>query len=223
MLEVVTIDGPSGGGKSTVSRGVAARLGFTYLDTGAMYRAVAYGCREAGIDLEDTPALSDFLEKLSIELKPALTSDSDVQVFVNGLEVGQELRTPEMGMFASKVSALPPVRAHLTRLQQEMGASGRIVAEGRDTGTVVFPGAKWKFYLDAGPEIRMQRRAAQLRLQGVEVDEAELLAQIVQRDKDDSERTIAPLKQAEDAVRIDSSDKSAEEVIALVLERISQA
>lgn len=220
IMEVVTIDGPSGGGKSTVSRGIAAKLGFTYLDTGAMYRAVAYGCREAGIDPENTQALTDFLQELTIELKPAPEADCDVLVYVNGEEVGQKLRTPEMGMLASKVSALPVVRNHLTELQQQMGAAGGIVAEGRDTGTVVFPRAKWKFYLDAAPEIRMRRRAAQLRQQGVEVDEGELLAQIIKRDKDDSEREIAPLKAADDALFVDSSDKNAREVIEHIFTQI---
>ncbi len=220
LLRVVTIDGPSGGGKSTVSRRLAAKLGFTYLDTGAMYRAVAYSCDQAGIDLKNETGLTDFLATLHITLTPAENVDSDVGVQVNGKEVGSLLRTPEMGMLASKVSALSPVRTYLTCLQQEIGAGGNIVAEGRDTGTVVFPQAAWKFYLDAQPEVRMRRRAAQLRDQGGEVDEQELLDQIIKRDKDDSERTIAPMKQASDALYIDSSGKSVDEVLELMQSKV---
>ncbi len=220
FLRVVTIDGPSGGGKSTVSRLLAAKLGFTYLDTGAMYRAVAYSCQQADIDLENESGLTDFLNSLHITLSPAEAVDSDVGVQVNGKEVGVLLRTPEMGMLASKVSAHPPVRTYLTTLQQEIGAGGNIVAEGRDIGTVVFPQAAWKFYLDAQPEVRMRRRAAQLREQGVEVDEQQLLDQIIKRDKDDSERTIAPLKQAPDALYIDSSGKSVEKVLELMQRKV---
>lgn len=220
LMQVVAIDGPSGGGKSTVSRGIASKLSFTYLDTGAMYRAVAYACRDQQIDPSDERKLKQLLQELVIELLPAASGTGDVQVLVNGQEVGRHLRTPEMGMLASQISAIPAVRTHLTQLQQEMGKAGKIVAEGRDTGTVVYPRAAWKFFLDAKPEIRMRRRADQLRSQGVDVDEQELLAQIVQRDKDDSERAVAPLKQAADAVYIDSSDKSAEEVISLMYEQI---
>ncbi|PID72157.1 MAG: cytidylate kinase [Desulfobulbus propionicus] len=218
-VAVVAIDGPSGVGKSTVSRGLAAKLGFTYLDTGAMYRAVGFACQQYGIDCNDEQQLADLLRQLQLELLPAV-DDGDVQVLVDGNEVGHLIRTPEMGMVASVVSALPPVREHLTALQQKMGAAGKIVAEGRDTGTVVFPQAHWKFYLDAQPEIRMQRRARQLREKGETVDEQELLMQIMKRDKADSERAIAPLKQASDAVYIDSSDKPVEEIIQLMFERV---
>lgn len=219
-MEVVTIDGPAGGGKSTVSRTLAKKLGFIYLDTGAMYRAVAFACREQKADPEDYKRLKDLLSQLVIELFPAKNGAGDVQVVVNGNEVGEQIRTPEMGMLASKVSAIPVVRNNLTLQQQKMGRTGRIVAEGRDTGTVVFPNASWKFYLDATPEIRMRRRADQLRSQGTDVDEQDLLAQIIQRDKDDSERAVAPLKKASDAVYIDSSYKSAEEVISLMHDHI---
>lgn len=146
LMQVVAIDGPSGGGKSTVSRGLASKLGFTYLDTGAMYRAVAFACRDQQIKPSDERELKQLLQELVIELLPAVNGASDVQVVVNGKEVGRHLRTPEMGMLASQVSAIPAVRAHLTQLQQDMGKSGKIVAEGRDTGTVVYPRAAWKFF-----------------------------------------------------------------------------
>jgi len=217
---IVTIDGPSGGGKSTVSRALAAKLHYTYLDTGAMYRAVAYQCRKKGIDPADSSQLEAVLAAIRIELLPPAPGEDDVRVLVDGLEVGAHLRTPEMGMLASRVSALPLVRSTLTRWQQEIGANGRIVAEGRDTGTVVFPQAAWKFFLDASPEVRAHRRAEQLRRKGEQVDEPQLLAQIIQRDKDDRERTIAPLAAAPDALTIDSSVLPAEEVVRLMYESI---
>jgi len=218
---IVTIDGPSGGGKSTVSRALAARLGFTYLDTGAMYRAVAYTCQEQGVDPLNAVQLESLLATIRIELLPPAAGEDDVRVIVNGREVGHSLRTPEMGMLASKVSAQPLVRSTLTLLQQQIGAAGRIVAEGRDTGTVVFPEAAWKFFLDASPEVRAHRRAAQLLRQGETVDTQQLLAQIVQRDKDDRERTIAPLKAAPDAMLIDSTGLAAEAVIGLMYDRVT--
>ncbi len=217
---IVTIDGPSGGGKSTVSRALAARLHFTYLDTGAMYRAVAHQCRAHGIALAESEQLAALLNRMHLELMPPAQGDDDVRVVVDGQEVGQFLRTPEMGMLASQVSALPLVRTTLTRLQQRIGETGRIVAEGRDTGTVVFPEAAWKFFLDASPETRAHRRAEQLASKGEVVDRRQLLAQIIQRDKDDRERAIAPLKAADDAQIIDSTGLSIEEVVQLMHQKI---
>ena len=217
---IVTIDGPSGGGKSTVSRALAARLGFTYLDTGAMYRAVAYKCRREGVDPQDEVRLGALLGTTRIDLLPPAEGGDDVRVLLDGEEVGDLLRTPEMGLLASRVSAQPLVRRHLTRLQQQIGEAGAVVAEGRDTGTVVFPRAAWKFYLDASAEVRARRRAAQLRGKGEQVDEEQLLAEIVQRDRDDRERAIAPLTVAADAVRIDSTHLPAEAVVDLMYDRI---
>jgi cytidylate kinase len=217
-LEVVTIDGPSGVGKSTISRRVAAMLGFTYLDTGAMYRAVAFKCHLSGIDTGDEAALKTILATIDMQLIPAPSEDKDVQVVLDGVNISDRIRTQEISMLASAVSALKPVRDTLTRMQQEMGAKGKIVAEGRDTGTVVFPGAAWKFYLDASSEERARRRINQLRQNGQEVNEQEIRAQIIKRDRDDSERTIAPLKAAIDAVVIDSTILSPDEVVQCVLE-----
>ncbi|HBI14782.1 MAG TPA: (d)CMP kinase [Desulfobulbaceae bacterium] len=217
-LQVVAIDGPSGVGKSTISRRVAARLGYTYLDTGAMYRAVALKCRMAGIEATDEAAVAAILPPLNIQLLPARSEGEEARVVLDGVEVSEQIRTPEISMLASAVSALRPVRATLTRMQQDIGSRGRIVAEGRDTGTVVFPGAVWKIYLDATPEERARRRVRQLRERGGEIDEGKILAQIVQRDRDDSERTIAPLKAAPDAVCIDSTGMTVEEVVERVLD-----
>ena len=219
-LRVVTIDGPSGVGKSTVSRKVAAGLGWTYLDTGAMYRAVGLQCQRAGISLDDADALAALLEQLDLQLLPPANEGDDVRVVLHGKEISNAIRSPEMGMMASQVSAIPAVRAKLTALQQAMGSAGELVAEGRDTGTVVFPDAAWKFYLDAPPEERCRRRAEQLRAKGQHVDEQELLAQIIERDRNDRERTVAPLRMAEDAVLIDSSRLSADEAAEKMLARV---
>jgi cytidylate kinase len=217
---VVTIDGPSGVGKSTISRGVAERLGFTYLDTGAMYRAVAFHLRLKGVEVSDVEAVTGELENISIELHPA-GEGGDVEVTLNGLAVGHQIRTPEISMLASRVSALPPVRAKLTLMQQQIGETGGVVAEGRDTGTVVFPDAAYKFYLDATPEERASRRARQLRERGETVDEKALLEMTVTRDKNDSEREIAPLKKADDAVYIDTTGVSAGWVLDRLLSTIT--
>lgn len=221
-LEVVTIDGPSGVGKSTISRKVAAQLGFTYLDTGAMYRAVALKCQRAGIDFTDTESLQEILDTLDMKLMPARFEGDEVQVLLEAENVSDLIRTQEISMLASAVSALKPVRDTLTKMQQEMGAQGKIVAEGRDTGTVVFPKAAWKIYLDASPEERTRRRVNQLRSRGQAADEKEILAQIIKRDRDDSERTIAPLKAAADAVHIDSTIIGPDEVVKRVLEVVER-
>ena len=210
---VVAIDGPSGVGKSTISRELAARLGFTYLDTGAMYRAVALSFQRSGIDPGDDEMVESGLEKLTIELLPAPGKDQDVMVRLNGEEVGHLIRTPEISMLASRVSAHPLVRAKLTSMQQHLGKEGTVVAEGRDTGTVVFPDATYKFFLDATPEERTLRRVRQLRARGEEVDEKKLLEETIKRDKNDSERKLAPLRKAEDAVYIDTTSISAKQVL----------
>ncbi|HIP40088.1 MAG TPA: (d)CMP kinase [Desulfocapsa sulfexigens] len=218
--QIVTIDGPSGVGKSTISRKVASALSFIYLDTGAMYRAVGLKLKQAGIDLQDDTAVRNCLASMSLELIPATDESEDVGVVLDGRDVSLEIRSPEMAMVASAASALPVVREKLTQMQQEIGSKGRIVAEGRDTGTIVFPQAAWKFYLDAAPEVRMQRRAEQLRGQGKQVNEKELLDMIIKRDYDDQTRSIAPLCKAEDARVIDTGALSIEEVAETMLKAI---
>ena len=224
-LKVVTIDGPSGVGKSTISRKVAAELGYTYLDTGAMYRAVAYSCGKAGIDAEDADQqtnLHSLLAALAVQLLPPVQEGNEVRVLLAGEDISGAIRTPEMSMTASKVSAVPAVRTRLTAMQQDMGKAGKLVVEGRDTGTIVFPDAAWKFYLDATPEERCRRRVEQLRERSQQVNEQDILAQIIQRDRNDQERAIAPLIMAEDAVLVDSSCLSVNEVVARMLEIIRQ-
>lgn len=220
--KIVTIDGPSGVGKSTISRRVAQALSFTYLDTGAMYRAVGLRIKEAGLDMDDEVVLRALLDTISLDLLPAAEGKDDVGVILDGRDVSQEIRSPEMSMIASRVSALPAVRDKLTLMQQEIGKKGDIVAEGRDTGTVVFPQAAWKFYLDADPEVRMQRRAKQLREKGELVDEEELLEMIIKRDRDDRTRSIAPLCKAKDALVIDTGVLTIDEVTETMLKVIRQ-
>jgi cytidylate kinase len=216
----VTIDGPSGVGKSTISRQVASQLGFTYLDTGAMYRAVAWHIATNNIDPGDTEAVQAALEAISIDLLPAAAETDDVTVLLNGEDISERIRSPEMSMLASKVSAQAPVRAHLTAMQQDLGRRGNIVAEGRDTGTVVFPGAAYKFYLDGSAEVRAERRAAQLEARGEQVDRQKLLEMTVARDRQDSERALAPLKRADDALLIDTTELDVNQVLKTILDKI---
>ncbi len=220
--DIVTIDGPSGVGKSTISRKIADSLGYTYLDTGAMYRAVGLYLERNTIDLADEQALAQVLETIRIELFPARTGDGEVGVLLNGQDVSEDIRSPEIAMVASRVSAIPVIREKLTRLQREIGRLGKIVAEGRDTGTVVFPKASHKFFLDARPEERAHRRVLQLQAKGEIVDEQQILAMTLERDKNDRERLIAPLRQAVDAVAIDTSERNIDEVSQLVLEVVKE-
>ncbi len=217
LQNIITIDGPAGVGKSSVSRKVAAATGFTYLDTGAMYRGVGLYFLQQGVSLDDTASMTEKLAILQLELLPAASEESDVGVLINGEDVTDAIRTMEMAMVASKVSAIPVVREVLTEIQRAYGEKGNIVAEGRDTGTVVFPRAAYKFFLDAQPEERAKRRVLQLRARGVEADLKQTLTTLIERDKNDSERKVAPLKMAGDAVRIDTTDISVQQVVDEIL------
>jgi cytidylate kinase len=216
---IVTIDGPSGAGKSTISKLLAARLHYTYLDTGAMYRVVGLKVQRSGLDLETEGAqeeLASLLAEIDLALAPGPDGE-ETRAYLDGEDVSEEIRTPEMAMVASRVSAEPLVRKKLTEMQQKIGSKGAIVAEGRDMGTVVFPGAAYKFFLDATAEERAQRRVKQLMEKGQQVQFDEILAQIVKRDQDDRSRSLAPLKAAADAVIVDSSEMSIEEVVDFML------
>jgi CMP/dCMP kinase len=217
LQNIVTIDGPSGVGKSTVSRKVAAAIGFTYLDTGAMYRAVGWYFLQQGIALEETEAIAEKLAEVELQLLPAVDEESDVRVFLNGEDVTMAIRTAEMAMVASRVSALPVVRRILTEIQRGYGERGGIVAEGRDTGTVVFPRAAFKFFLDARPEERAKRRVLQLQARSVAADFNEILRMTLERDLNDSQRAIAPLKRAEDAVLIETTERTIPQVVKEIL------
>ena len=212
-MAVIAIDGPAGAGKSTVARLLAKRLGFQYLDTGAMYRAVALALKEAGISLENEDEIASLLASISIELR-------DERIYLNGRDVSKAIRTPEMDLLASLVAQNETVRRFLTGLQRDFGRSKDIVAEGRDMGTVVFPETPFKFFLTATPEERAKRRKKQLEMQGENVLCEIILKQIKKRDKQDSERSLAPLKQALDAELIDTTGKNVETVIDKIVRSI---
>lgn len=208
-MDIVAIDGPAGAGKSTVSKILARRLGYLFLDTGAMYRAVAVEAERQGISSDDEAALERLCQDLSI----SFTTDGDEQrVLCQGADVTAEIREPRIGMLASKVSMKKPVREAMVRLQRRAGEQGKIVAEGRDTTTVVFPHARFKFFLVAEPEERARRRQRELVNKGLPARLEEIQEEINRRDEQDSSRDLAPLKSAEDAFFIDSTELTPEEV-----------
>ena len=209
-LNIVTIDGPAGAGKSTVSKELARRLGYTYLGTGAMYRAVAWAAGQKGVDVGDEKALSE----LCNDLKLGFQGD---RILVNGEDISSLIRSPEMDGLSSAVSRVAVVREYLTGMQRELGRQGRLVAEGRDMGTVVFPQAVHKFFLSASAGERARRRKMQMENQGGEVAYEEILAQIEARDLADSTRSIAPLQAAPDCIVIDSSDLTVEDVLEKIV------
>jgi cytidylate kinase len=210
-MTVVAVDGPVGSGKSTVARRVAARLGYLYLDTGAMYRAVGLLASEAGVDLTDEAAV------LPVAAAARLRFDDDGHLWAGDRDVSGLIRSLEMGAAASVVSTLPGVRRLLVERQRELGSGADIVMEGRDIGTNVFPDAEVKVFLTARPEVRAARRAAELRAKGDDVDEAEVLAALIERDRRDSEREVAPLRKAGDAVEVDTSALTLDEVVDAIV------
>ena len=207
---VVSIDGPAGAGKSTAARLLAERLGYSLLDTGAIYRTLALLARREGIDWGDGPGVARLAE--SLEIAFAFEAGAN-HVFLRGADISREIRAPEISDGASRVSALPEVRAALLDLQRRLGAAGGVVVEGRDIGTVVFPDAHAKFFLTATAEERARRRVVELRGAGRTVGLAETLAELQERDHRDSTRAVAPLRKADDAVEIDSSALVADAVV----------
>jgi CMP/dCMP kinase len=206
----ITIDGPSGAGKSTVAKGLAKELGYVYIDTGAMYRAVALEAKEKGEEFENEDSLYQWASSLRITF---LDEGGGIRVLCNGRDVTQKIRSPEMSRLASEISKRKGVREALVQMQREMGEGGGVVLEGRDTGTVVFPRADVKFYLDAKSEERARRRYEELAGKGVDVDFDETFQEVLQRDQNDMNRSLSPLRRAEEAVLIDSTPRSVEEVI----------
>lgn len=206
----VAIDGPAGAGKSTISRQAAKALGFIYVDTGALYRAVGLNALRKGIDTDDAEAVAESVRDISVELK---YENGEQAVFLNGENVSAFIRTPEASMAASKVSAVPKVREFLFGLQQEIAAKNDCVMDGRDIGTVVLPNAQVKIFLTASAEARAQRRYKELIEKGEQVDYENVLAEMKQRDYNDSHRAVAPLKAADDAVTVDTTSLNLEESI----------
>ena len=206
---IVAIDGPAGSGKSTVARALAERCGLTYLDTGAMYRTIARECLRLGVDPEDAEAVAEVGRTTLVEF-----ADNGKTVFANGVDVTGEIRTPEIDLAVSPVSANPAVRDAMTARQRELGGSGDVVLEGRDIGTVVFPNADVKVFLTASDEERARRRVAQNKERGVGLTDFDaVLADIIRRDQVDSSRAASPLRAADDAVLVDSTDMTMDEVI----------
>jgi cytidylate kinase len=208
---IVAIDGPAGAGKSTVARLLAARLRYSLLDTGAIYRSMALRARAGGVAWDDGPGVAALAGGIDIafQLEGAVN-----RVTLNGQDVTTAIRTPEMSDGASRVSALPEVRAALLGLQRRIGAPGGVVVEGRDIGTVVFPDAEAKFFLTATTDERARRRVAELTAAGKSVDADQTKAEMIARDARDSTRAAAPLKKADDAIEIDSSTMSPDAVVA---------
>ena len=207
---VVAIDGPAGSGKSTVAKQLATRLDYLYIDSGAMYRCVGLKGRQEGLDLKDEELMADCAGRTRIELK---WRDGSQTVFCDGQDVSEAIRAPESGEDASVVSEHPAVREILVRYQQLMGREGAVVMDGRDIGTVVFPDADLKFFLDARPEVRAQRRAFELRARGDEADIAQILDELRIRDQRDSSRSVGALKVADGAIVVDTSELSVGEVV----------
>ncbi len=216
----VAIDGPAGAGKSSIARAAAKKLGFIYVDTGALYRAVGvYGLRN-GIDNKNAEAVAGMLPHISVELK----FQGDVQhVYLNGEDVSEEIRTPPASMAASDVSAVPAVRQFLFDLQRDIAAKNDCIMDGRDIGTVVLPDAQVKIFLTASPEARAMRRYKELQEKGAKDTYEEVLADLLQRDYNDSHRAVAPLKPAEDSITVDNSGLSLEDSTEQVLSVIRAA
>ncbi len=217
---VIAIDGPSGAGKSTTARQLAERLGYIYIDTGAMYRAIGWKAKQEGIDPADEEKLTALCGRTEVTIKK---DNNDPRFYVDGHDVSNEIRTPEMGMMASAVSKSPSVRARLLTFQRDLGRNGGVVMDGRDIGTVVFPDADVKFFLDASAEERGRRRHQELKAKGMDVDLARITQEIRERDHQDSMRSLAPLRRADDALLIDSTDLNIGEVLERMLSEIRKA
>ncbi len=216
---IVAIDGPAGAGKSTVAKRLAKELGYTYMDTGAMYRAFAWRVMEQGMDLSDERELRRVLQQTNIELVEHFGRPG---VLLNGVDVTDRIRTPELSQLASRISTSKIVRERMVELQRAIGSQGGVVAEGRDIGTVVFSDAEVKIYLDASSQERARRRFEEFRGQGSRVTMEETVSEMEERDRRDQERDVAPLRKAEDALVIDSTDSAVDGVVERIMQEIKK-
>lgn len=216
MSFIVAIDGPAGAGKGTITKQVGEKLGLINIDTGAMFRCVTLGMLQEKIGIEEEKEIQKLLEKIEIDMKENGT------FFLNGEEVTQKIREDEVNNLVSPVSLIPIVRKKLLELQRKIAEGKDVIMEGRDIGTVVFPNANVKIYLDATPEERAKRRVKQNQEKGIVCSYEEVLQGIMERDKRDSSREIAPLKQADDAIYIDSSDMTIQEVVTKIITLIEE-
>lgn len=211
---LITIDGPAGAGKSTVSRLLANKLSYTYLDTGALYRALAYRCIQEGLSATDEGGIANLCQRTGIVLQ---NEEGFLRVLADGEDVTDKIRTESISLQASAISAMPPVRAALLSIQREAGKAGGVVAEGRDMGTIVFPEADFKFFLEAGMNERIKRRHRELVIRGDAVQYQNVKKDLMMRDRQDREREIAPLKVPEGAFIVDSTHVPAEGVVETIL------
>ncbi len=216
---LITIDGPAGSGKSTVSKLLANRLGLFYLDTGAMYRAVALQAKRTGTGPEDAKGLAELCSEMDLRFE---RMDVELRLFIGQEDVSLAIRTPEMDLLSSRISGVPQVRAAMTMLQQRMGRDGGLVAEGRDMGTVVFPEARHKFFITASPEVRAERRALERLARGERITREEVERELRLRDDQDSRRAIAPLIRAEDATLIDTTTLNPGQVVEVILGHVQE-
>jgi CMP/dCMP kinase len=215
---IITIDGPAGSGKSTVAARLAEKLGVGYLDTGAMYRAVTWGAIHANIDLDDLDAVADYARRCRINMSG---SGESFKLFVDGRDITEDIRTPALTNQAHKAANNPQVRAIMVEQQRRIASAlGSAVTEGRDQGTAAFPDAEAKFYLDASAPCRARRRWQQLRDKGVDADYEQILADQRQRDARDAGRAVGPLKPAEDAIHIDTTEMTIDQVVAALYDRV---
>ena len=219
----IAIDGPSGAGKSTVAKALAAKLGIIYVDTGALYRTVGYYVRSQNVDPHDADAVAALLPDVNVTLKYENGTQS---VYLNGEDLGDRIRTPEMSMYASAVSAIPAVRSFLLDTQRDIAAKNSVIMDGRDIGTVILPNADVKIFLYASNECRAQRRCDELLAKGIKTTYEEVLADMIARDRADSTREIAPAVAAPDAIPFDNSglspDECTERLVALVEETLAK-
>ncbi len=215
----VAIDGPAGAGKSTIAKAVAKKLGFLYVDTGALYRATGLKFSRLGASTELNCDIEAVLKKTDVDIKYI---DGTQHVFLDGADVSGDIRTPEASMMASAVSAKPPVRAFLLEMQRKIARENNVIMDGRDIGTVVLPDAKIKIFLTASPEERANRRYKELIEKGEKVKYEDVLSDIIERDYNDSHRAIAPLKPAEDSILVDTSDKNLEQSISCLTKIIEK-
>lgn len=213
----IAIDGPAGAGKSTVAKNISAILGIVYLDTGAMYRAVALKAIQTGVDTKDANALAELVKNIDIRIE---YSDCEQRIFMDKKDVSGLIRTPEVSIGSSNVAVIPAVRIKLVELQRQIAESCDVVMDGRDIGTYVLPGAKYKFFLTATLEERARRRYDELTKKGMEASLVEVMKDISFRDKNDSSRAFAPLSKAQDAVEIDTTGLDPQQVTELILSYI---
>ena len=222
MSVSIAIDGPAGAGKSTIAKRVAEELNFMYVDTGALYRAVALCAIQKNIEPDDSQRVSEMLSEIKVQL--AFNYRFEKVVLLDGKDVSSRIRTPEVSMAASKISALPQVRAYLLDLQRDIAKENNVIMDGRDIGTVVLPDARVKIFLTASPQVRAERRYKELSEKGANVSFDEVLRDVNERDYNDSHRKTAPLKPAEDSVFVDTTDldfeQSVEKIISVIKERI---